>query len=623
MTVLAPAPYPNWFLDETVAIVAEFTTPATTLRKKQIDGAIRQLKSGPVTGSDIFAKLDMLQNYRAADSQAARVDWIDPTRVASLTNSPSFSADVGFTTNGTNSYINTNFNPGDGGSYNFVRNSAHFGVDSGTSAGTGGSHSGRWNGTNGTTLQHRTTANDDLGARVNQAGGTAVVDGGIITDGAFDLCINRSGASALEIYRQGAPLTIDSGGSEASTAVVNGTMLVGTINTSTFQAIQAHCVYAGSSLTADEHVDRINAILAYEGNVGGGFATRTANFPLHAVRNAFDSDGRHYVIVGNEDLYVAEPGSTSYSNTYTFPDTPGRIYGLFVSSAGTVFVGTMDEATGIKGRTYRSTDQGSTFSQITTFDASFRSGNANFWPMVEDSNGDLYFGQYTVDANPSSKPLACKVWKSTNDGVSWSDISDSSWTDLHHVHGLHIDPDTGWLYATTGDTDINDGVWRSKLKDGSDWVQKTAGGYQYIPIESDGTYIYVGDDESDGTISRFVDDGTASLASPSVVHTTGALHNCYYIKRDPNGVLWACFPPTDATGAPLSTAGIILVSLDGANWYRIFRLPVMTYTDWNNTAVDGSTSRWSLHSGTTQFGPQARNFFAALNYQSVKTWIVG
>ncbi len=337
---------------------------------------------------------------------------------------------------------------------------------------------------------------------------------------------------------------------------------------------------------------------------------------LHAVRNVWDADGRHYVVSGNQDLYRSDDGGTNYTKVYTFPDTPGRIYGLFVDSAKRVWVSTSWEATGIDGRCYKSTDHGATFTQVTAFDAAYNSGNVAFWPMVEDTNGDLYLGQYNLTKGGTNTIQKCNIWKSTDGGTSWTNIADATWSATYHVHGLGIDPSSGWLYATIGDVDGTDGIWRSKLKNGSDWVRKTtATNLQYIPIVFKDGYIYTADDAKLGQVSRFQDDGTSSGITPTVVLNTQSGHNNYYLAKDNSGRLWTCFANTSDVDTP-GVAGGVWVSDDGLVWNKLIVAPNIAYAEWYNPS-DIPASKWTMNTGTTQFGPTDRCQFPWTNFNSI------
>lgn len=74
-------------------------------------------------GTD-FAEFDRLWIHGLADSVAARTSVANPTStMASVVNSPTFTASQGYTGNGTNSYLNTNYTPSTQG-VKFTQNSA-------------------------------------------------------------------------------------------------------------------------------------------------------------------------------------------------------------------------------------------------------------------------------------------------------------------------------------------------------------------------------------------------------------------------------------------------------------------------------------------------------------------
>lgn len=73
----------------------------------RIDDFIARLKR-----AGIWEDLDGLYVFAQENSVAALVNWKNPgTYNATATNSPTFTANVGFAGNGTNSFIDTNFNP--------------------------------------------------------------------------------------------------------------------------------------------------------------------------------------------------------------------------------------------------------------------------------------------------------------------------------------------------------------------------------------------------------------------------------------------------------------------------------------------------------------------------------
>jgi hypothetical protein len=72
-----------------------------------ISDTIRRLKA-----AGIWSKLDVFWMLAAHDAQAGRLNWKSPgTYTCSEVNSPTFTADRGFTGNGTTSYLTTGFQP--------------------------------------------------------------------------------------------------------------------------------------------------------------------------------------------------------------------------------------------------------------------------------------------------------------------------------------------------------------------------------------------------------------------------------------------------------------------------------------------------------------------------------
>ena len=110
---------PDWTL-ETRALVAAMTVPPAGARVAQIDTLIKSLKA-----ADVWRLLDVLYLLAAHDSQAARLNWKSPGAFTlSPFNAPTFLADRGYTGDGVTAYIDTGYNPGDGGNHNLKRDSA-------------------------------------------------------------------------------------------------------------------------------------------------------------------------------------------------------------------------------------------------------------------------------------------------------------------------------------------------------------------------------------------------------------------------------------------------------------------------------------------------------------------
>jgi hypothetical protein len=117
------------FLPQSVALFAAMTTPPTTARKILINNTI-----GALLSAGIWSQLDVLYVLAAADNQAARLNWINPSTFMALpVNAPTFAVDRGYTGDGSSSRLRTQYTPSVNG-VNFTQNSASIWVWSRTQA---------------------------------------------------------------------------------------------------------------------------------------------------------------------------------------------------------------------------------------------------------------------------------------------------------------------------------------------------------------------------------------------------------------------------------------------------------------------------------------------------------
>lgn len=114
------------FTPEALALFAAMTTPPTGARKIIINNMIVSLQA-----AGVWSLIDILWVTAAADSQAARLNWKNPgTFTLSLTNSPTFVADRGFTGDGVSSGLTGPNLATFGG--NYALNNASMGIWIGT-----------------------------------------------------------------------------------------------------------------------------------------------------------------------------------------------------------------------------------------------------------------------------------------------------------------------------------------------------------------------------------------------------------------------------------------------------------------------------------------------------------
>jgi len=247
----------GYILPQTQALVARFTTPPSLARMILINNLI-----GALITAGVWAKLDTLYLFAAADSQAARQNWIQNLYNCTAVSSPTFTTDRGYAGDGAASHVDSGFNPSTASTPKFARNSAYFGFWSRTSGTQTVSAAGAFV-ADGITRLTRNTSNDSSG-RINQSAALASV-GSVVTDGSGLFGIARSGASVNRLSRNGANLTT---GTDASTALVNATIKFGTINGVSFSAVQFAAGMFGENLSVAEETSAYTAVLAYLTAVG-------------------------------------------------------------------------------------------------------------------------------------------------------------------------------------------------------------------------------------------------------------------------------------------------------------------------------------------------------------------
>jgi hypothetical protein len=113
------------------AVVAAGGTVSSP-RKTLVDNLIVGLKT-----DGVWAKLDRLWLFAGENAQSADRDLVSPANPATLINSPSFTADRGYTGNGSNAYVNSNVANNAGG-LKYTQDSACFFGWSNTAGGDNG-----------------------------------------------------------------------------------------------------------------------------------------------------------------------------------------------------------------------------------------------------------------------------------------------------------------------------------------------------------------------------------------------------------------------------------------------------------------------------------------------------
>ena len=240
------------YSSEATALFARFTTPPDAARKALIDALIVSLKT-----AGVWAKLDALYVMAAADSQAARRNWIADQFNLTAASSPTFTADRGYQGDGATSSLTTAFNPTSAAGL-YVQNSANAGFWSLTNSAADTFDMG----VAGTLAINPRTSGGVLRGQVND--GTAGNFDAQATSIGHTL-ITRTAAGVRTFYKNGAAA---GGGTTASTAVPNAVVPLLRLGSSGYSARQLAAAHLGSGLSAQNASDLYTALNTYLTAVG-------------------------------------------------------------------------------------------------------------------------------------------------------------------------------------------------------------------------------------------------------------------------------------------------------------------------------------------------------------------
>lgn len=253
MSLFVPAPFVGGAFDpDANALFARMSSQPDGARKKLISGTIVALKA-----AGIWSKLDALYLFAAHDSQAALLNWISTSYNATSLSSPTFTTDRGFTGNGSNAYINSNFNPSAASTPNFVQNSAHVSLWSRTPGGSSQPDLGSVAGD--TSIYCRNTL-AQARYQVNDTASTTLSN----SDGSGHFLAVRPNSSNKILYRNGGSLGSTS---QASSAVENSSIYF-LRRASSYSSRELAAGSIGASLDGTEATAFYNAIQAYMTAVG-------------------------------------------------------------------------------------------------------------------------------------------------------------------------------------------------------------------------------------------------------------------------------------------------------------------------------------------------------------------
>lgn len=244
------------FRPETKALLARMSPTPSRPRQIVINRLITSL-----IRDGVWAKLDVLQVY-AADAQAnALLNWVSGSYNSTAYNSPTFTADRGFTGDGATAYLDTGYAASSGPKWG--QNDHSFGRWLRSGPGGGAMDLGAYE--VATLKSAYVLSNVGTQYQVSDSGTIQTVNASVIGS----VTATRTASGSFDIYKNGAFVTnvvaVSRPGSTLSMYVLAYNFDGGA---ATFSPNQLGAVYMGAALTAGDTLALHNALQAYMTAVG-------------------------------------------------------------------------------------------------------------------------------------------------------------------------------------------------------------------------------------------------------------------------------------------------------------------------------------------------------------------
>lgn len=242
---------------EASALVARFTTQPTNARKLVIDNLVGSLKT-----AGVWTKMDVLYVRAAADSQAARLNWIADQYNSTAFSSPLFTADRGYTPDGSASYLDSGFNPTTAVGAKFLQDNAHLGAWHRTDLANAGA-------TSSNDIGNATSRILNSGTMITQTRPNSSATGGSTTeDYAKHKVYSRDGSASWRYFSNGVISGADPRVTPVSEALTNYNFGTGRTAAASFGLNQEAVSHWGGYLTAAEIAAMTAAFSTYLTAVG-------------------------------------------------------------------------------------------------------------------------------------------------------------------------------------------------------------------------------------------------------------------------------------------------------------------------------------------------------------------
>jgi hypothetical protein len=245
---------------DATAYFAAMTSQPTNVRKGLINDLFVGLKA-----DSVYSKLDFLHLIASHDAQAATLNAINPaTATITLSGTPTFTTDLGYTTDGSTNFLNTN--RANNGGTNYTQNSASFGIYVNNSpASANPSMAGAFSGAVGTTI-NPFSAGSTSTWRCNCASASTITAGGSPNNGNGLSAAVRNSSSDMRGYRNGSQ--VGSTSAAASTALTADTFKYGAITTVATRGARFALGFAGAALSATDNANLYTRLLTFLTAIG-------------------------------------------------------------------------------------------------------------------------------------------------------------------------------------------------------------------------------------------------------------------------------------------------------------------------------------------------------------------
>jgi hypothetical protein len=244
---------------EAQAFFTRLATPPAAGRAARYDALIRT-----VIAAGVWARLDALYLLAAADAATALTNLVSSDYAATAVNSPTFTADHGYT-GGSTKYIDSHFNPSTALSPRFIQDSAtlaHWTISSADDGEAIGYYDGALN--VAALFRAFNDGADKMFVRLNRINAADLN----LPVGAMTglLACSRTSSSTVKAYSNG----VETGsGAQSSTGIPAGTIKLLGRDATTGSADLIGAAAIGGLLTAEEHLALYNALYPYLQAVAG------------------------------------------------------------------------------------------------------------------------------------------------------------------------------------------------------------------------------------------------------------------------------------------------------------------------------------------------------------------